>query len=63
MTVNEKINQMTAAEKAAVFSMWTINGACNDFGIKANRECDGNCEKCILEWLLSDKVESLCDTL
>ena len=61
--INEKINQMTAAEKAAVFSMWTITGACNDFGIKANRECDGNCEKCILEWLLSDKVESLCDTL
>ena len=53
MTINEKINQMTEQEKAVFFGGWTKTGACNDFGIETNRKCDGSCDKCILEWLLS----------
>ena len=39
-------------EKAKLFSGWTVAGACNDFGIKHERKCDGDCETCLKEWLL-----------
>ena len=52
MIVNDKINLMSVEEKAKLFSGWTVAGACNDFGIKHERKCDGDCETCLKEWLL-----------
>ena len=54
MIVNDKINLMSVEEKAKLFSGWTVAGACNDFGIKHERKCDGDCEACLKEWLLLD---------
>ena len=54
MTINEKINKMSVDEKAKLFSSWTVTGACNDFGIKHERKCDGDCETCLKEWLESE---------
>lgn len=54
MRYNDKINSMGIEEKAELFASWTDIGACNQFGIEHERECDGKCKYCLIEWLESE---------
>ena len=45
------IRTMTDDELADAIDKVTNTGACNDFGITPERECDSDCIECIKEWL------------
>lgn len=51
VTNADRIRAMTDDELADAIDKVTNTGACNDFGITHERECDSNCAKCIKEWL------------
>lgn len=51
LTTNaDRIRAMTDDELADAIDKVTNTGACNDFGITPERECDSNCIECIKEW-------------
>lgn len=51
VTNADRIRAMTDDELADFFYELVDSGACNDFGITHERECDSNCVECIKEWL------------
>ena len=51
---------MGVEEKAELFASWTDVGACNQFGIEHERECDGKCKYCLIEWLESEVKNENC---
>lgn len=53
----ERIKNMSIDELVKLFREWTTTGACNDFGITISRKCDGKCEICLKEWLVSEVKE------
>lgn len=51
VTNADMIRHMNDEELADFFNERVNVGACSDFGITHNRECDSNCLECIKEWL------------
>ena len=55
----DRIRNMSVEEMAELLSYCVETGACNDFGIEPIGKCDGNCKKCIKQWLESDGASLL----
>lgn len=51
VTNGDNIRSMTNENLAEFLDEFVHTGACNDFGIAHERECDSNCVECIKEWL------------
>ena len=55
------IKLMDIDSMATYLNSMVNTGACNDFGIKTQRKCDGDCLPCIKEWLEMPKTATCID--